>query len=75
LGRTQTSVSLPKAWMEWIEKFYAENREVLLKWDVDSPAKLVKVLANFGRQPLEEAIAELKQREKGKSSLRHGTTE
>jgi protoheme ferro-lyase len=54
------SVSLPKVWMEWINSYYEENKEALNKLEIDSPSKLVRVLANFGKPELEKTIDALK---------------
>ena len=56
-------MSLPQPWLEWIDKFLEENKDILNKFDVDSRAKVVKLLVNYGKTPLEEAIARLKSEE------------
>jgi hypothetical protein len=45
--------------MQWINDYYEQNKEALKKLEIDSPSKLVRVLANFGKPQLEKLIADL----------------
>jgi hypothetical protein len=62
----QSSVSLPEDTLIWIDKILVDNKDVLEKLDITTRAKMVKLLANFGKDPLERAIAQLRQQGLGK---------
>ena len=49
--------------LEWIDQMLEDDKDVLVKFDVDSRAKLLKVLVNYGKEPLQAAIAQLRQAE------------
>ena len=40
-----------------------DDKDVLVKFGVDSRVKLLKVLVNYGKEPLQAAIAQLRQAE------------
>ena len=52
--------------MDEIDLFLQENTDILDKWGVDTDSKLVKLLANYGKKPLQEAVNELRQHAKQK---------
>lgn len=56
----QRSISLPRVWMEWVQTYYEKNESELRKLEIDSPSKLVRVLANFGKPQLEKLLSDLK---------------
>lgn len=64
MGKNQKTISLPPSWLVWVEQFLKENEALLSKWDIDTPSKCIKLLSNFGKEPLEAALAKLAEAEK-----------
>jgi hypothetical protein len=71
----RTTVWVPKAWIEWIERYYKENEEDLKLLGIMKSSDLVWRLAEFGKPRLDEALGKLKDQDKRPPSQRHGNRE
>ena len=58
--RKAKTVWVPKAWLDWIGKYYNDNKMELNKLGVKSEKDLVWRLADFGKPELENLIANMK---------------
>ncbi len=53
LGNQRSRISLSRTWLNTLEEFYVDNKEVLGELDINSVSRLVEVMAKFGKPELE----------------------